>query len=298
MTRKALSEFELIHALKRYCPSGTDVVASIGDDTAVLPGDKNHYMLFTTDMLVENTHFRSGDDARAVGRKALACNISDIAAMGGLPTYAVISLGIHAKISSDYVKSVYQGIRSVAKRFGVSVVGGDTVRSPVVTLNVALMGRIRKKDLVLRNGARPGDLLCVTGKLGGSLKSGRHLTFVPCVKESQYLVCHAKPTAMMDLSDGLAADIARLTESSGAGVLLDASHIPCHPGVTVHNALYGGEDFQLLFTMRPPAYKRLMRNCPFKISVVGEILPKAYGRRIKDLRGKITSLEQKGYQHF
>jgi len=179
-----LGEVGLIQRLaRRLGGQASPALVGIGDDAAVLRGHRGTMRLFASDMLVEGVHFRrQTTPAKWIGWKALACNVSDIAAMGGLPTAAVVSLGLPPRTPVAFVDGLYDGLARCARRFGVSIVGGDTVRAPVVVVDIAILGMAERAHLVLRSGARVGDHLFVTGRLGGSLTSGRHATFVPRVQ--------------------------------------------------------------------------------------------------------------------
>lgn len=292
-----IGEFGLIDGFKKTLPRANAVV-SIGDDTAVLPYSRTKYQLLTTDMLAEGVHFTNKTDPRLIGRKAMNCNISDIAAMGGIPKYAVISLGVPVNKSLRFVQEVYSGINAAAKTFGVGVVGGDTVRSSRLILNIALTGEVLKKQLVLRSGAKKGDIIFVTGRLGGSLKSGRHLTFTPRVNESQVLVRTYKPTAMIDVSDGLIADLSHILKASRTGAVIDERKIPCHQGVNIKQALSDGEDFELIFTL-PKKQAEILektRHPGMKFYPIGEIT--AHGLTLLT-KGSIRAIvTPKGYRHF
>ena len=246
-----LGEFGLIDALKKFAPVSKAVIKGIGDDAAVLPYNKNKYLLLTTDMLAEDAHFTRRMPPQAIGHKALACNISDIAAMGGWPTFAVVSIGVPKNLSVSFIKEVYKGIQRTAKAFNVSIVGGDTIKTDKIVINVALLGLVEKKYLVTRDGAKAGDWIFVTGPLGGSLKSGRHLNFTPRLAQARFLVENFKPNAMMDISDGLAGDLNHILKASKVGARLDHASIPRHKGVSLSQALNDGEDFELLFTLSP-----------------------------------------------
>jgi thiamine-monophosphate kinase len=260
-----LGEFGLINRLKKSAPLSKKVIKGIGDDAAVLPYSARRYLLLTTDMLAEGTHFTRRMAPQAIGHKALACNISDIAAMGGLPTSAVVSIGIPKYLSVDFIDGLYKGMQGVAKSFGVSIVGGDTIQTDKIIINVALLGLVEKKYLTGRDGAKPGDWIFVTGPLGGSFKSGRHLNFTPRVTQARFLVEKFKPRAMMDISDGLAGDLNHILKASGVGARLDLQAIPKHKGVSIAQALNDGEDFELLFTLAKSKAQQLMdwqkKNC-------------------------------------
>ena len=253
-----LGEFGLIDVLKKYAPVSKLVVKGIGDDAAVLPYSNKEYLLLTTDMLAEGSHFTRRMSALAIGHKAIACNISDIAAMGGYPTFAVVSIGIPKNLSVRYIEDIYKGMRTIAREYNVSIVGGDTIKTDKIVINVALLGLVEKKNLVTRDGARAGDWIFVTGPLGGSLHSGRHLNFTPRVAQARFLVENFKPSAMMDISDGLSGDLNHVLKASKVGARLDLATIPKHRAVSLFQALNDGEDFELLFTLSAGKARSLM----------------------------------------
>lgn len=291
----SLGEFGFIDSIRKYSNLSKDVFVGIGDDAAVLAYNRSQYLLLTTDMLIENVHFTQAMGARRIGHKALACNISDIAAMGGIPTQAVVSLGVPGSLSTQFAQDLYQGMNDIARAFNVSIVGGDTVRSAKITINVSLLGTVNKKDLVRRNGAQPGDQIFVTGPLGNSLKSGRHLDFVPRVKESQYLVSHTRPTAMLDISDGLAADLGHILKQSKVGAVIKAERIPLAQGASLKQALSDGEDFELLFTVSARNAQKLAKNPQF--IHIGEIVRGKESTMVYP-DGRKERLNLEGYRHF
>ena len=296
-----LGEFGLIESLKKFQNLLPRVVKGIGDDAAVLKVKGGRYLLFTTDMLVQDVHFSLRMSARAVGHKVLACNLSDIAAMGGEPVFAVVSLGVPGNISSRYVKDLYAGMWGVARSFGVSIVGGDTVRSDKVVVNIALLGEVEKRKLIRRQGARTGDWIFVSGPLGGSFKSGRHLKFTPRVKEARFLVGNFKPSAMMDLSDGLAGDLAHILKASCVGALIEEKLIPRHRGCSMEQALTDGEDFELLFTMPSVRARKLLEyEGPekFRFYPIGVVRPRREGFFMVKEDGQVEAVESTGYRHF
>lgn len=298
-----IGEFGLIELLRkrilhlRGLKSRQRVIQGIGDDAAVVPFTSDRYLLFTTDMIVEGVHFTLKDAPEAIGRKALACNISDIAAMGGVPTYAVVSLGISPQARVQWTQKIYQGMEKLTRSFAVAIVGGDTAKSNRLIINVALLGEVKKTQMVTRAGARRGDWIFITGPLGGSLRSGRHLTFTPRIKESQFLVKNFKPTAMIDISDGLATDLGHILEESHVGAVLYEHKIPLNRGATLRQALYDGEDFELLFTLPPDEAKRL-QACKKDFYFIGEIVSSRYGLQCIDRSWKKKKLTPQGFQHF
>ena len=246
------SEDRLISEITRGLPLGAEVRVGAGDDCAVIGAPRaRRWQLLKTDVVVEGVHFLRTDDPRRVGWKALCRAISDVAAMGGVPEHALITIAVSRDDDVSRVKALYSGLRRAARKFGVSIVGGETSRSPApLFVNVALTGSVERTRCVLRSGARPGDVLFVTGRLGGS-RAGKHLDFTPRLAEARWLVQNFRPHAMMDLSDGLAADLPRLARASRCGFTLDESLLPITPGCTVQQALSDGEDFELLIALSP-----------------------------------------------
>ena len=299
-TLAGLGEFGLIARLTRGLRHDRSVVRGPGDDAAVILSDGHRRLLLTIDLLVDGVHFRWGRHApRAIGWKALCCGISDIAAMGGLPRHAVVSLGVPPRTPVRQLDQLYAGLRSAARRFGVNLVGGDTVRAPQVIVDVAVLGSARPQDVVLRSGAAPGDRVFVTGRLGASYHTGRHLRFTPRVAESQWLVRHHKPTAMMDLSDGLASDLQRLAEQSGVGFLIEEHRLPLAPGArSARQALMDGEDFELLFTVPTHGSTTLPRRIgATPLTEVGRVMPRGHGVLLHR-HGGVLPLRPEGFRHF
>lgn len=298
-----IGEFGLIEKIRRSAPSRAGVKTGIGDDTAVLATDKKADLLFTTDMLIEGRHFlRSRATAFEIGRKAVAVNLSDIAAMGGTPTYAVVAAGLPAGLSEHYLSELYRGMRAACRPFRVAIVGGDTNRSDKIILAVTLLGTAPSSGAVLRSGARLGDALFVTGTLGGSYASKKHLRFVPRLKESTYLVRHFKVHAMMDLSDGLASDIFRLASESRVGARLDEAAVPVSKAAgNARRALTDGEDFELLFAMGPREALRLEKNWPKRLTPVrrvGRVTARGKGVVLVGRDGKARPLHESGFDHY
>jgi len=295
-----IGEFGLIDLFKKTAAKNSSLIKGIGDDTAVLKTCVGQDLLFTTDMLVESVHFSLMMGAKRIGRKALASSISDIAAMGGIPTAAVVSCGVPAKLPVDFAKQLFSGINTLAKQFDVALAGGDTVKSRRLVINVALLGTVKKGKAVTRCGAKVGDVIFVTGALGGSLKSGRHLNFVPRVKEAQFLAVRYKVSSMIDISDGLLADLGHILKESQVGAVLHAQDIPLNKGVRLKSALNDGEDFELLFTLGAGEAKRLIRNrsvC-FDFIPIGQIVERQKGLRIYKQDGTACTCTKKGYCHF
>ena len=316
MTRTAadLGEVGVIERLKRRLPTTSAVVVGIGDDAAVLRPTGGRELLFASDMLVEGVHFdpprgtgRRRTPARAIGWKALACNVSDIAAMGGVPLAAVASLGCPPSTPVAWLDGLTRGLRACAARFKMAVVGGDTVRAPRVVLDVAILGTVPRGRAVLRSGAKVGDRLFVTGRLGGSLASpagggasGRHATFTPRLREAQWLVRHLPVHAMMDLSDGLASDAWQMARASRVTLRLDAAHIPVAVAArTLSHALMDGEDFELLFAVPPRAAGRVpARIGSVPVTEIGRVVRRGIGVELVKADGRITNIIPTGFKHF
>lgn len=304
MRLSALGETGLIERLAKNFKAGRNVIKGIGDDCAVIRISKKKFLLATIDMLLEDIDFRL-KEARPyqVGWKSLACGLSDIAAMGGIAKYAVISLGLPRKISVGFIDEVYRGIKALAKRFDVEIVGGDTNSSGKLVIDVAVLGFVEPERLTLRSGARHGDIICVTGSLGGSYKSKRHLTFTPRLKEARCLVNNLKVNSMIDISDGLSTDLNHIAKESGVGACIYEELIPVSRDAKgINAALNEGEDFELLFTVplgqaRRFTGKDLCAN-DVKITPIGEILDRKAGVRIIDRNGRTRDLKPKGFSHF
>jgi thiamine-monophosphate kinase len=261
----ALGENGLLRVLtSRWKADAKKVLTGVGDDCAVLRGEgKNHYLLFKTDAVVEGVHFTSREKPELIGRKALARALSDLAAMGAAPLAAIITLGLARRESVQRLKGVYAGLEKTAKKYGVALVGGETTRAKELFLNVALLGECRGYTPVLRSGAKSGDLIVVTGALGGTLANRRHLLFEPRVAEGQWLAKNKYATALMDLSDGLGADLPRLAEASRVSFHLAPESVPRARGASVAAALNDGEDYELLFTVPPARAEKLKKDWPF-----------------------------------
>lgn len=293
-----VGEDALIARLVKHLPLGPEVLAGPGDDCAVVksPAPGKNWLLLKTDAVVENLHFLPAAAPAAVGWKAACRAVSDIAAMGGWPAHALVTVIAPPAASAAWLEGVYRGLAKAARRFGFSIVGGETCGAPAgapVILNVAMTGEVEPARCVRRDGARPGDALCVTGRLGGSLASGRHLRFTPRLAEARWLVSHFKPSAMMDLSDGLAKDLPRLAAMSGVGWALETARIPRHRGCLLEHALGDGEDFELLFALPSRQLSGLLAAWPqafprLPLSVIGRV----------EKAGLQTPLLRGGFAHF
>jgi thiamine-monophosphate kinase len=228
------------------------LLAGPGDDCAVIDPGKGPLRLLKTDAIVAGVHFEAAAPAAQVGWKAAARVISDFAAMGGRPHALLVTLALPAETPVRWVEGVYRGIRRCLDECGGVLAGGETSRVPdgsAAVISVAGEGVVARGRVVLRSGGKPGDLLAVTGRLGGSL-GGRHLSFRPRLAEGGWLAAHGA-TAMMDLSDGLAKDLPRLAAASGCGAAVDRDALPRHRGCTAAQAMTDGEDYELLVALDP-----------------------------------------------
>jgi thiamine-monophosphate kinase len=267
--------------LRKTARPSRDLAVPIGDDAAVIRAAGAYDLVVTTDAIAEGTHFLAADPPGLVGRKALAVCLSDIAAMGAEPTFAFVSAVLRKGFPPELPKALTRGIATLARRYGVVLGGGDTSSHRGGTvLAVTLLGRVRRGRAVTRSGARPGDVVAVTGALGGSFARGRHLRFEPRLREARELVRLGPPSAMMDVSDGLLLDLWRLGRMSGVGARVLADRVPVHrdAGGDRERALSEGEDFELLFTMAPKAFERLTRawRLPTPLTAIGEIVRRGF----------------------
>jgi thiamine-monophosphate kinase len=308
-----MNERELIARLLPGLPRNGSVVVAAGDDCAVLDVGAPEYLLFKTDAVVEGVHFTSETPPEKVGRKALARCLSDIAAMAGKPTAALVTLALPGNFEPARVEDIYSGINGLAAEHSVAIVGGETTTNPErVLISIALLGTVSKDKCVLRSGAKTGDAIFVTGKLGGSIRA-KHLDFEPRLKEAQWLRGHFEVHAMIDLSDGLASDLRHLLKASDVGAELLSTAIPISREAKLAAraessakppllaALTDGEDFELLFTLAPrlavPLVDAWKKTFPeLTLSCIGKITAER-GVRLRDKQG-IRPLNVHGYTHF
>ncbi len=285
------SETQMIREIQRIAarPTNRRLALSIGDDAAAFRTRPGRLILVSTDALVEGIHFDlrycSAED---LGWKALAVNLSDIAAMGGTPLYVTTSIALPREVAADFVPRFYRGLTAIARKHAVTLIGGDTCRSlQGIFLDVTIIGEVEPRHLLTRQGAKPGDLIYVTGELGGSsvglellsrlrkpaLRSAatrRQLRPEPRCSAGQFLAARRLVSAMIDLSDGLSTDLGHLCSQSGVGALIEASRIPLAkiavrhrqllPDTLRHYALHGGEDYELLFAVPARLSQRVPRQ--------------------------------------
>ncbi|MBS0663485.1 MAG: thiamine-phosphate kinase [Verrucomicrobia bacterium] len=242
----ALGEERLIAAIRRWLgPASPRAPFGIGDDCAVLPAARGR-QLITVDPVIYGRHFDASVPPRAVGAKLLKRNLSDLAAMGGRPTAAVLALTLDARVSLRWLEQFYRGLAACARRYRVPIVGGDVAQATrSLTASLTLLGEAAGPRVVTRTGAQRGDQVVVTGLLGRSLSSGHHFRFTPRLAEGAWLARRSEVRAMMDVSDGLAKDLKALTPR-GAAAALDPAALPRRPGASVAQACSDGEDYELV----------------------------------------------------
>jgi len=292
MKLRQLGEDALLASLLRQLPGSRRL---IGDDCAVVQfsGAKN-LLVLKTDSVVEKIHFESRTNPERVGWKAMMRSLSDFASVSAIPQFALVTLIVPAARSTTWVQKLYRGLKRAASKFDVVIVGGETsaTRGPAV-IAVSVSGFVEENRPVTRAGGKKGDDLFVTGSLGGSL-SGKHLKFIPRIKESRWLTKNFRVHAMMDLSDGLGADVPRLARASKLGFKIDKGNLPLAPGAKIDNAISDGEDYELLFAISPRDRARLEREWKKKfpklpLTRVGQLIPQS-AIRISQLK--------RGYLHF
>jgi len=314
-----LREKSLIARIRGQARPGRSVIAGIGDDCAVLRIPRGHELLVTTDFSLEGIHFRREWHApEVVGHRCLARGLSDIAAVGGRPFAAFLSLALPRNLSQDWVNRFLKGLLTLANKFGVVLAGGDTAQSPTgILTDIVVVGSAPRGQAIRRSGARPGDRIFVTGQLGGSaaalklLFAGhklrpadfpRHFHPEPRIAIGQWLLKRKLASSMIDLSDGLSTDLAHICEESGVGAEIRADDIPratvgkpLRP-VDLQLALHGGEDYELLFTAR--AGKHIpSRIAGVAITRIGKV---TRGKQmvLLNAQGKRSTLPAQGWEHF
>jgi len=311
-----LGEIELIkNIVKKTKLFSKDIVKGIGDDTAVLKFDKNHYLLLTTDTLVEDYPFNlKWFNPEQIGNKAIESNVSDIASMGGFPKYALISIILPKKININFINKLYNGINNSSKKYKISIIGGNLTHGKSISITINIIGFVEKKNLCLRSNAKVNDLILVTGNLGSSRaglelfrnnKKGRSISYYlnPKSKLDIGRKLSNFVNAMEDVSDGLASEVLNICYESKTGAVIYKEKIPLSK-TTITDAkkvkkdpydyaLYGGEDFELVLTI---SKNKLNKIKNVKYTIVGKILPKKQGIYLLD-KGKKKKLSY-GYDQF
>jgi thiamine-monophosphate kinase len=328
-TLRDIGEFGLITQIRAWMTAkDPSLIKTIGEDVAVIDKGREA-LLITTDILIEDIHFeRSWTDPYRLGKKALSVNLSDIAAMGGTPRYFLISLGLPKQLPLSFVSSLYRGLKEVAQHFRVDLIGGDTSLSQKIVINICLLGRGRKKRLLFRSGAKVGDDLFVSGTLGDASlglkilqKEGlrgkpkglieKHLSPHPRMELGQILATSRMATAMIDVSDGLLIDASHLLEESRRGARIWEDRIPLsrlyRKWISFYSkesqpmALYGGEDYELLFSA-PPGMRKKMKGLSLSLNIpltcIGKILPAKDGFTLVRKNGEEYAPHRLGHDHF
>jgi len=328
-----LGEFGLIDLLAKTVNSSQggqvssqQLISGIGDDAAAWYSDAST-QLATVDSLIQNVHFSLDIVSwNELGWKALAANLSDIAAMGGLPRYALVALALPDHTEVENVTALYQGMIELAQQFGVAIVGGDISSSPLVAITITILGNTRNRDkhLLTRSAAKPGEQVAVTGYLGTAAAGLEMLTKqlqfdpeaatylkkaslrpYPRIAEGERLVEHGIKTAI-DISDGLVSDLKQICKASQVGARIEIDRVPIAPIVkanfgdkSLELALSGGEDYELLFTGSAEAIARVKKAAACPITVIGEIAADNIGEvTLVDSKGDAFDFGKSGWEHF
>ena len=320
-----IGEFGLIDILKQNTINNKDnIIKGIGDDAAVFSVENNLLQLATTDMLVEGIHFnREFITAWQLGYKAIAVNFSDIAAMGGTPTNILISLAIPSDIDVDFMVQLYDGMKYLTKKFKANIIGGDTVASlQGLVINVTVLGTVPLPLVKYRSGAKNGDLVVVTGDLGSSAAGleillnkyeqeqyeilvKKHLMPFPQLNYGEIIANYAN--SMNDISDGLASEANEISTASEVGIMLRENKMPVLKETkevakvfqkdVLDYVLFGGEDYQLVFTITPEKLTKLQGKLN-DLTIVGEVCSRFNGVKLERNDGTIIDIKSKGYNHF
>jgi thiamine-monophosphate kinase len=319
-----LGEFGLIDLLAKMAGGEKDerLLIGIGDDAAAWQGDES-IQLATVDSFIQDVHFPSGIAPwKDLGWKALAANLSDIAAMGGVPRYALVSLALPDNTEVDDVTALYTGMLELGREYGVAIIGGDISRAPIVVITITILGSSQKRQILTRSAAKPGELVAVTGELGAAAAGlemlSKKLKFdppaaacfkqaflhpIPRIAEGQLLADHGVKTAI-DISDGLIADLGQICKASQVGARIEVDRVPVEPTVkarfgekSVELALSGGEDYELLFTAGAEVIDKVKRAAPCPITTIGEIVA-GEGVTVVDRQGNPSKVVKGGWEHF
>jgi thiamine-monophosphate kinase len=330
---RELGEFGLIEKLKKRTEvSDPSVIKGIGDDCAVIKISNRRFLLVTCDLLLEGVHFnRTYTDSYHLGKKALVVNLSDIAAMGGIPRFYLVSLGLPPNLPLTFIERLHRGMEEVAREFNLSLIGGNISSSQKILIDLTVLGETKPSEIIYRDGAQTGDAIFVTGTLGNSalglisLKSGMkekhraglkrfreaHLSPYPRVKEGRLIAKHRLATAMIDISDGLISDLRHILKESKKGAEVWVDRIPLSPefmkfsevfkGNRIDLALAGGEDYELLFTVPQDRLKRLnrlSRQLSLPVTMIGKIIGEKDKISLIRDDGKAYPLTREGFRHF
>lgn len=308
-TLKSIGERRLIQMLTAARRTGAEVIVGVGDDAAVVRPRKDRDLVLKCDAIVEGVHFLPDASPQSIGYKAVARVLSDFAAMGATPQHVLISLAAPATTPVSRIRAIYRGIQKISDAHQVSVVGGETVRASQLALHVFGAGDVPRGLALRRTGAKPGDVLLVTGALGGSL-AGRHLRFSPRIEEGRWLAEKKWATAAIDISDGLATDLHHLVASSGVGADLLAGEIPIASAARrmkdrqtpLDHALRDGEDFELLFTVPRACLEAFagawLRRFSLPVTPIGFITRERGIVRLLEDGAEARPLTSSAYEHF
>src|SRR5438067_8370593 len=294
-----LGEDRLLNELLAGLPLGKAVAVGPGDDCALVTiHDRRKLLVLKVDCVVEGVHFVRGTSASDVGWKAIMRPLSDFAATSAVPQFALITVIAPEQTKIAWIKELYRGLRRAARRFDVSIVGGETSSTPgEIAISTSVIGFVEKHRAVSRRGGKVGDDLFVTGRLGGALKQ-KHLQFIPRIVESRWLTGNFPIHAMMDLSDGLGADLPRLANASGVGFAIEIENLPLARGAKIDNAISEGEDYELLFAISRRDRNRLERKWHKKfpklaLTRIGRLNPHSAIRN-PQLKGGYVHFQQPG----
>lgn len=295
-----MGEHEAIRRLSAMLGTHSDLIMGPGDDCSVvrLPGSSQD-QVFTTDPVIEDVHFLSSDAPERIGNKAAGRVLSDIAAMGAQPQWLLVDVVAPPSLDYRTMERIYIGMNALCERFDTFIIGGDLAQGPCLELHVFGTGTLPSGSALLRSGAKYGDAILVTGALGGSIH-GKHLDFIPRVDEGIFLRDSGLVDSMIDISDGLATDLRHIMAQSGVGAIVDVEKIPITG--TLDQALYDGEDFELLFTLPPSHLDELCalwkRRFPSNLSIIGAITNHVGMLQLGFADGRILPLERKAFEHF
>jgi thiamine-monophosphate kinase len=290
-TIRELGEDALVQQIIASLPQDERVLLGPGDDCAVVRGSENAQLL-KVDAIVQDVHFTLDTEPRLIGRKALARAISDIAAMGGIPEHALVTLILPPETEASFVQQLYLGMSAIAARYEINIVGGETSRGTQMVISVALTGSA--SHWIRRSGGSVGDVLLVTGRLGGSI-ARHHLTFEPRLQQALWLGQYHRPTAMMDISDGLAKDLPRMAAACGVDFRVDVVALPCNAGCSPQRAWTDGEDYELLFAINEARVESLIHDWANAFPTVPLTI---IGKLVAIGEGNAHQLAAGGWDHF
>lgn len=305
-----MGELDFIKWIRKHVKSKKSVLIGIGDDSAEIDISNENSLIITTDTILDGTHFRRKEcTPKQIGRKAITCSISDIAAMGCKPLYALVSISFPKETDEKFGKEVYSSILTAAEKYNVQIIGGNIVSGECpLNINVTIIGAVLELEPVKRSGAKPDDIIMVTGRLGGSIL-GKHLWFEPRIFEGMSLRKDFCVNSMIDISDGLLIDLSHILAESRLGAVIDEDKIPISHDAfklskttkrsPIFHAMTDGEDYELLFTVSETKANEILRSDAFNIPItpIGYIREKN-GLFIRDIDGNERFVSPKGYEHL